>query len=936
MILQNPYRLLGVFANDPLRVRIANTAKIRAFSKIGKEISFETDADGLLGKLQRTSESVEQANVLLFDNTRKAKFALFWFHKNNTIDDTTISHINLNTYLRFIIPDSDNNIYSDYINNAVLFLIGENFELAAKNYCKFIEYGSFLSSYKERIGLTQKEVDNKAVVRILILSLLEAYPEIEWWSLFLKNLVRPTVKRYVKSIFELQAIEHIKKSIASYSNSDRSSSSYVTSAHNLRRDTASDIRLLCPVEEGKQPSAEAQLVLDRLAEELLQESKNFYTAEKKINELSVYTTLQMVNFVMTLTHGSSIIDKASKFKTSLEKDIENLPPASIQQDITIIKQHINSFCAKSDDIHWSLQLIKDCVPNLIHIKNVLGSKSKHYIAISTKIADNALYNLDISVDRISNRNDSIVLNDISTLRNAWQLILNLEVLSLDPFFVSQKLNDKKSDVRDLLNSKNIAYSDIRADISLQTEEDVYNACNDYDSLLEFVKKNPTSQYVDNARFRIRKIEDEDYPKVVTVAALLTYKCKYPNCYNDNQVVEALNKLLLGDKYGTISDYLTVLGLYPNHPSRTEILRRIDYLKFMQWWTLYDYQQFVRNNPDSAYIKEAKVRIDEMLYTKCSTITDYNKFIIDYPSSPHYKDAMMKIEDMSYETAIKTRNYQSYLSCFPNGVHANELRSKQEYDIYCTCKSKRSYQQYLQQYPRGQYADLAKSNIKKINQRPFKILSGVAIICLLIWGISALITHNSDSSSNVTSSSSQISEEVNSENQETVPDNTSTSSVDLNDSSNDEATTNVRQANEPSEYDTYINNSLKTGSKPYGTQLGKSRSGSNYLKFKTSGSNDYVVIIKRASDNKYINHIYINGGDNATIYLPDGHFNIYFYSGEGWNPNKPKGELTGGFVSGESLQKDGPIELISGYGEYTLYPVQNGNLQLQSADADDVF
>lgn len=110
MILQNPYRLLGVFANDPLRVRIANTAKIRAFSKIGKEISFETDADGLLGKLQRTSESVEQANVLLFDNTRKAKFALFWFHKNNTIDDTTISHINLNTYLRFIIPDSDNNI----------------------------------------------------------------------------------------------------------------------------------------------------------------------------------------------------------------------------------------------------------------------------------------------------------------------------------------------------------------------------------------------------------------------------------------------------------------------------------------------------------------------------------------------------------------------------------------------------------------------------------------------------------------------------------------------------------------------------------------------------------------------------------------------------------------------------------------------------------
>ena len=111
----------------------------------------------------------------------------------------------------------------------------------------------------------------------------------------------------------------------------------------------------------------------------------YYKYEKITNELSVYPTLQMVNYAMSLTHGSTIIDKATEFKAALENDINELPPASIQKDITVIKQHIKDFCTKSDDIQWSLLLVKNCVPSLINIKVTLTRKSKHYIAISTKI-----------------------------------------------------------------------------------------------------------------------------------------------------------------------------------------------------------------------------------------------------------------------------------------------------------------------------------------------------------------------------------------------------------------------------------------------------------------------------------------------------------------------------------------------------------------------
>jgi len=149
---------------------------------------------------------------------------------------------------------------------------------------------------------------------------------------------------------------------------------------------------------------------------------------------------------------------------------------------------------------------------------------------------------------------------------------------------------------------------------------------------------------------------------------------------------------------------------------------------------------------------------------------------------------------------------------------------------------------------------------------------------------------------------------------------------------------------------YRNNSLETGAKPYASYFGRAQTGQNYIDFKTSGLNDYVVIVKKHSNNKYINHIYIRGGDNARLNIPSGTYDVYFYSGKGWNPNMVIGDFNGGFVNGGTTQKDGPIQLSTetitlddgrtqtrtAYMEYTLYPVIDGNLVLQSADIYNVL
>lgn len=135
---------------------------------------------------------------------------------------------------------------------------------------------------------------------------------------------------------------------------------------------------------------------------------------------------------------------------------------------------------------------------------------------------------------------------------------------------------------------------------------------------------------------------------------------------------------------------------------------------------------------------------------------------------------------------------------------------------------------------------------------------------------------------------------------------------------------------------YEFNRLETGTKPYKEFYGKGTTGQDYLQFKTSGDNDYVVIAKRHGSSKVVNHIYIRGGDTETMHLPDGNYDIYFYSGKGWDPEKDMGTVKGGFVDEAPVEKDENVSLYDQYGEYTLYPVQGGDLVLEQSDKQDMF
>lgn len=143
------------------------------------------------------------------------------------------------------------------------------------------------------------------------------------------------------------------------------------------------------------------------------------------------------------------------------------------------------------------------------------------------------------------------------------------------------------------------------------------------------------------------------------------------------------------------------------------------------------------------------------------------------------------------------------------------------------------------------------------------------------------------------------------------------------------------ATDSEEDNPYIDCSLSTGEQPY--DCSNLRGDKSSIEVRTSSSSecDVVVIIK--SEDVMVCNSYIKAGDSYKFNLPNGTYQVFFYGGRGWNPNKtmPNGQ-EGGFVANESYSKDEPVTLNYQGLEYELIPQPNGNFTTEQSNASEVF
>ena len=149
--------------------------------------------------------------------------------------------------------------------------------------------------------------------------------------------------------------------------------------------------------------------------------------------------------------------------------------------------------------------------------------------------------------------------------------------------------------------------------------------------------------------------------------------------------------------------------------------------------------------------------------------------------------------------------------------------------------------------------------------------------------------------------------------------------------------------EEAQREQYKSNSLLNGAMPYSNCFGSNNYcdswGCSQISVKSGGS-DVLVTIKNSS-RRVIRHGFVKAGRTVTFNLADGSYQVFFYSGKGWNPHKEMSSntcqsLRGGFLSKESFTKDNYVTVNNEKLTYELILQEHGNLITKPSSDSEAF
>lgn len=930
-IAQNPYRVLGVFANDPLKVRTANIAKINVFRKVGKMCDFENDYIEIFGDVDRSEQAVETAIAQLSNDDDAAFFSLLWLHRTENFPSKVSAAADI------ISANRQRSSYGERINTLLAAYVTDNHALVAD-----VVVELFKDNNEKITSENKSKIISYIVQKFTAFEIGTIY---EWWNTF--KSVRDNaaydgteeLSTFISNEFNKISISDLRRySSLSALTKDYPKWKNIINYHNFAKNTIKTIKETSGL-PNNEPNAEGQIALSEFANFMLKACQRCYKSNRYSEAKPVLEIIKVLRELYVISYSSKVKEDCAKFGKALKEDVKYLAPEEVHRESVAIQKEIEDFCEKPDKVHWAITLVINCVAHLIQIKSVLGADNLYYRRVSTQIADNALYSCSNEVESAKRkyenpRNDKDVAKEnlCHVLQLAMQLCVDIREFDAESEFVERKLSVFEKNIKSYCEEHSeIVLKECKPSIVLHTIDDEYKLCNDYASLQEYVRNHPNSPNVEDAIKRIWSIEDEEYPKmglsiIEYQKAFLAYKEKYPFSHNDAKVLVAVNRFFLKEKLVSPKIYRKLLQLWPNHPQRAFINERIDHASFLLCKNEEQLENYLKEFPNGLHREEAKQKIQQIQesailkeYEMCYTIADYNRFILKYPSSKQCKQAIAQIEELVYNDAVRTGIFSTYYQKYPNGKYVQILKDLEEEKTYKQCQTPDDFQRYLDLYPNGKYAEIAHTIVKRAKyDRLYKygmIFLSLFLIGLVSYGMTRCNTPAKSMEETV----------------DRVENTVEPYAVDNVDS--------VRAVNdvEPEIENPYINNSLRTGSKPYSSYFGRAKTGENYIDVKTAKGSDYIIIVKQHRNRKYINHIYIKGGESARMYIPDGTFDIFFYSGKGWNPNKKvNDELPGGFVFYENFQKDTPRKIVTAYLQYELYPVTNGNLLLDKTDASELL
>ena len=445
IIGQNPYRQLGVFANSPTRERVANHNRLKAFLKVGRQVSFPLDLSQHLPAIERTAESVADAEAKLTLPKDQLKYGQFWFVKSTPIDNIAFNHLfagNLDDAIGLWDRRDD---ASSLQNRTVCYLVKGEYEsaliCAQKLYAEFID--QFVSLVLgDGSNVTTDELLHDFLDTICeevgsgnMLRYLEAVPGTEW-------------KEYVSKATIAPVIQKIQDAISTAKGRNRREPPACLAAGNKLISTTkpllTQLQKLLP-----KTDMQYQMIADKLGLEILQCGIDYYNASDEPD--CATRAMRLQEYALKVVVGKMAKDRCQENVNILKKIIAELPPAEVAQEDRAIKGAIE-IAIKGAGVSRADTLIRTAKPHLRSMKNTLGVGHPYYLKMSTLVGTVSLSMLVSAVNQAQENQASQDIHEAissylklkTTVSAAWQITLLMDDMDFDSDFRARYSQNRKT------------------------------------------------------------------------------------------------------------------------------------------------------------------------------------------------------------------------------------------------------------------------------------------------------------------------------------------------------------------------------------------------------------------------------------------------------------------------------------------------------------
>lgn len=478
-ISNNPYRVLGVLSNSPLKDRVGNQNRLLAFAKVGKEVSFPNDFVSVITeKPLRSAENVTAANTALNLDKDQLKNALFWFIANSPIDEIAIKHLQSGNKDKARELFEKKKTFSSLLNMGVMQFIESNYTSGFLNISTVIHNANYRSEFLNVLGLPNLTMTEDEIATMFIEQLLKEIPA----STLLSAASNSNDKAIIGKTALEEPLSMINSAIATAKAADSKNSKVsLEEGTKLMNSTKKALKQVKDIAGVTSP--QYQTVADNLAKQILQCGINYYNNAPDEDIEAPRKAMVLQEYALKIAVGKLTKDRCRENYEIIKKAVENMPPADVAIETRKIKDELRKFCALPDKITHSISLLNNTKPSLQTIKKKLGATNSFYLSLSTQVIGNALHNLIEEVNQAQNLLNAIVdaakktgldpamLNYLGdeyspvkiidnklkpVLREAWRATTIMDTFDMESDFKVNRYNVNRKSLKELCDSLGIS------------------------------------------------------------------------------------------------------------------------------------------------------------------------------------------------------------------------------------------------------------------------------------------------------------------------------------------------------------------------------------------------------------------------------------------------------------------------------------------------